>query len=76
MSFMRGMFDTADLSGHRITYLGCIEVALNLGAMLSAIGILSFILIMGAVPGMKSFYFLVAAVSLLIMTPKFHLYRK
>jgi MFS family permease len=76
MSFMRGMFDTADLSGHRITYLAFIEIALNFGAMLSAIGILSFILIMGAVPGMKSFYFLVAVVSLLIMTPKFRLYRK
>lgn len=76
MSFMRGMFDTADLSGHRITYLAFIEIALNFGAMLSAIGILSFILLMGAVPGMKSFYFLVAVVSLLIMTPKFRLYRK
>lgn len=76
MSFMRGMFDMADLSGHRITYLGFIEIALNFGAMLSSIAILSFILIMGAVPGMKSFYFLVAAVSLLIMTPKFRLYRK
>jgi MFS family permease len=76
MSFMRGMFDTADLSGHRITYLGCIEVALNFGAMLSAISVLLFILTLGPITGMKSFYFLVAAVSLLIMTPKFRLYRK
>jgi MFS family permease len=76
MSFLRGMFDTADLSGHRITYLGCIEVALNFGAMLSAISVLLFILALGPIPGMKSFYFLVAAVALLIATPKFRLHRK
>ena len=76
MAFIRGMFDTADLSGHRITYLGFIEVALNFGAMLSGITVLMFILALGDIQGMKSFYFLVAAVSLLIMTPKFHLYRK
>jgi MFS family permease len=76
MAFIRGMFDTADLSGHRITYLGCIEIALNFGAMLSGIAVLLFILALGDISGMKSFYFLVAAVALLIMTPKFHLYRK
>lgn len=76
MAFIRGMFDTADLSGHRITYLGCIEIALNFGAMLSGVAILLFILALGDIQGMKSFYFLVAGVSLLIMTPKFHLYRK
>jgi hypothetical protein len=76
MAFIRGMFDTADLSGHRITYLGFIEIALNFGAMISGVAILLFILALGDISGMKSFYFLVAAVSLLIMTPKFHLYRK
>jgi len=76
MAFMRGMFDTADISGHRITYLGCIEIALNFGAMLSGVVILLFILALGAVPGMKAVYFLVAITSLLIMTPKFRLYRK
>jgi len=75
MAFMRGMFDTADLSGHRITYLGCIELVVNLGAALSGACIfLAFTL--SDIEGMRGFYFLAAFVGLLIATPKFHLYRK
>lgn len=76
MAFTRGMFDTADLSGHRITYLGCIEVVANIGAALAGFIFFLFAGWFGDIQGMKLFFFVAAAVGLLIATPKFHLYRK
>jgi len=76
MAFTRGMFDTADLSGHRITYLGCIEVVLNFGATLAGGAVFLFVSFMEPIQGMRSFFFLAAAVALLVATPKFRLYRK
>ncbi len=76
MSFMRGMFDTADLSGHRITYLGIIEAVVNFGAMLAGLACMACVAVWGDIEGMKLFFFVAAAYALLIMTPKFHLYRK
>jgi hypothetical protein len=38
MTFLRGIFDTADrLEGYRIAYLCCISMALNVGAALCAL---------------------------------------
>lgn len=76
MAFTRGMFDTADLSGHRITYLACIEVMANLGAALAGVVLAIGVLLFGDVDGMKAFFFAAAAVVLIIAVPKFHLYRK
>jgi MFS family permease len=76
MAFTRGMFDTADLSGHRITYLGCIEVVVNFGAALAGGAVFLFVSFMEPVQGMRVFFFLAAAVALLVATPKFRLYRK
>jgi MFS family permease len=76
MAFTRGMFDTADLSGHRITYLGCIEAVVNFGSLLAGVGLFVFVLSLGDIAGMRSFYFLAAAVALLVVTPKFRIYRK
>jgi hypothetical protein len=76
MAFTRGMFDTADLSGHRITYLGCIEVVVNFGAALAGGAVFLFVSFMEPVQGMRAFFFLAAAVALLVATPKFRLYRK
>ncbi|HSW77716.1 MAG TPA: MFS transporter [Candidatus Chromulinivoraceae bacterium] len=76
MAFIRGMFDTADISGHRATYLGCIEVVVNVGSALAGVAILLFIVAFGEIQGLRSFYFLAAGVALLITTPKFRLYRK
>lgn len=75
MAFTRGMFDTADLSGHRITYLACMEVMANLGAALAGGIFLLSVLTWGDVQGMRHFFFIAAAVVLIIATPKFHLYR-
>lgn len=75
MAFTRGLFDTADLSGHRITYLGCMELIMNAGAMLAALLFMTMLAAFGVVLGMQSFFLLAAVVGLLIMTAQFRLYR-
>jgi MFS family permease len=75
MSFIRGIFDTADLSGHRVTYLGCIALAMNLGMSIAAGVFLLFVTIFEPTLGMRLFFFVAAPVTLLIATAKFHLYR-
>lgn len=76
MAFTRGMFDTADLSGHRITYLGWIETTVNIGGAIAGAVLLGLSFMLGDENGMRSFFFVAAAVSLLIATAHFHLYRK
>ncbi len=76
MAFTRGMFDTADLSGYRITYLAGIELMLNIGAALASLLLIVFIQLWGTYNGMHYYFFAIAAVTLLIATPKFPLYRK
>ncbi|HET6746780.1 MAG TPA: MFS transporter [Candidatus Saccharimonadales bacterium] len=76
MSFVRGIFDTADLSGHRVTYIGLIEIALNVGMAAAAGLFLFFVSFWEPTLGMKLFFFVAAPVTLLIATPKFRLYRK
>jgi sugar phosphate permease len=76
LAFVRGMFDTADLSGHRITYLACIEVMANLGAAIAGVAFVICVLLFGDVQGMKNFFFVAAVAVLIIGSAKFHLYRK
>lgn len=76
MAFTRGMFDTADLSGHRITYLGWIEVVANTGAAVGGLVFWLLVSYMGDIDGMKAMFFIAAPVVLIIMTPKFRLYQK
>lgn len=76
MAFTRGMFDTADLSGHRITYLAGIEVMINIGAILSSLLLIACIAIWDTYDGMHNYFFAIAILTLLIATPKFPLYRK
>lgn len=76
MAFTRGLFDTADRSGHRITYLACIEVMANFGAALASGIFMLSVMLYGDVQGMKYFFFAAAIVVLIIATPKFTLYRK
>lgn len=76
LAFTRGMFDTADLSGHRITYLACIEIMANVGAALAGGALVLCVLAFGDIQGMKSFFFVAAAAVFIIATPKFQLYRK
>lgn len=76
MAFIRGIFDTADLTGHRITYLGCITAALNLGMALAALLLLVCVTIWPPELGMRFFFFFAAPVTLLIAIAKFRLYQK
>lgn len=77
MAFTRGMFDTADRSGFRIVYLFLIEVTVNFGAgMACLLFSLCFYLIATPKVSFTVFFLLVAAVTLLIATPRFALYRK
>ena len=77
MAFTRGMFDTADRSGHRVTYLFVIEVVVNLGAAFAGavlVGLMSAV--SQPLDAMRALFFVVAGFSLLIATAKFPLYRR
>lgn len=76
MAFMRGLFDTADLSGRRIEYLFIIEMVVNLGAALSAVFLGSLLLFMSDMLSLQIFFAISAVITLLIATPRFSLYRR
>lgn len=76
MSYTRGNFDNADLSGHRITYLGVIEGVANIGAALGGLLLALLVVTFGEVRAMEYFFYIAAAVVLLIATARFPLYRK
>ncbi|MBC7943484.1 MFS transporter [Candidatus Saccharibacteria bacterium] len=76
MAYMRGMFDTADLSGHRIVYLLAIEIMSNIGAALACLVLLVCISYLGDPNGLRLFFFIAAGFVLLTGTAHFRLYRK
>lgn len=77
MAFTRGLFDTADLSGHRIMYLGFVSVMSNVGALAACLVLAALVMLTGdGVTGMQAFFFVAAGAVLIIATPNFHLYRK
>lgn len=76
MAYTRGIFDNADLSGERTTYLGIVEIQSNFGA---AVGGFLLFFLTSAIDGkvaLQTFFFIAAAVVLLITTARFPLYRK
>lgn len=77
MTFTRGMFDTADLSGHRVMYLMGMEMLTMLGAFLGC-GVLFVCLAMTSSVeiGFRAFFVVAAVAVLLILTSRFQLYRK
>lgn len=75
MAFVRGQFDSADSSGFRIVYLYLMEVSVNLAGAVSA-GVLALLLMSYSdVAAFSLFFVAIAAVTLLIATPRFPLYR-
>jgi MFS family permease len=76
MAFMRGVFDTADLSGQRTTYLTICDVAMSVGSMLACLVLLVFISLLGETEGLKIFFLFAALFVLLIGASKFSLYKK
>lgn len=76
MAYTRGLFDNADLSGQRVTYLGIVEVQANFGAAIGGFLLCILSSMMGDKLSIHIFFFIAAAVVLLITTAKFPLYRK
>jgi MFS family permease len=76
MAFLRGMFDTADLSGHRIMYLVGVEIMSNIGAMLACIAMVICACTVGSAEGFKIFFVISAFVILFVGSARFRLYRK
>ncbi|HEV7952126.1 MAG TPA: MFS transporter [Candidatus Saccharimonadales bacterium] len=76
MAFTRGMFDTADLSGHRITYLACMEVVASFGAAIAGGLFMLLLMLWTDQIAMQVFFYVAAGFVLIIATPKFQLYRK
>lgn len=76
MAYTRGVFDNADLSGERTTYLGILEIQSNLGAALGGLVLFLLTLNIEDKPSLQVFFFITAAVVLFIALAKFPLYRK
>lgn len=75
MAFTRGNFDNADLSGQRAAYIGVIELIANVGAAVAA-GIVALLaLAFAETKALEYFFYIAAAVVLLIATARFPLYR-
>lgn len=77
MSFMRGMFDLADRTGHRIIYIALMEAALNIGgAIVCAIMSVSVTMTDRAPIGIGVVFAVSSVLVLFIMTARFPLYRR
>lgn len=76
MAFTRGIFDVADLSGYRVTYLCLAEAVSNLGAAIACAVLIICTTILGDSGGLKIFFFFAAGFVLLVGTAHFRLYRK
>ena len=76
LPYTRAVFDNADASGARVTYIGIIEMLANFGAALAVtiVGILC--LTFGETAGLTNFFFISAAVALLFLTARFPLFKK
>ncbi|MBH1980817.1 hypothetical protein I8H83_03055 [Candidatus Saccharibacteria bacterium] len=77
MAFMRGMFDLADRTGHRIVYLLMIELAMNLGGVfISLVMFTALAVTTNAQVALGATFFVAGLTAFLIMTARFPLYRR
>jgi len=76
MPYMRGIFDAADSSGHRIIYITLSELFANLGAAAASLVMLGSVVIFGEIDGLRYFFFFAAISTPLILVSKFKLYQK
>lgn len=76
MAFTRGVFDTADLSGHRIAYLCINDIVSNFGAALACLILIICIYAFGDVDGLRMFFAFAAIFVLTIGLADFKLYRR
>jgi len=76
MPYTRAVFDNADLSGHRTTYLGMVDMLGNFGAFLGAAVLGILVLVAGETFALTNFFFIAGVVVLLVLTAHFPLYKK
>jgi len=76
MSYHRGIFDNADLSGRRVLYIGIGEVISCLGAAVAALALGLLTMIFEEGRSLQLLFVLTAGVVLLILTARFPLYHK
>lgn len=76
LPYTRAVFDNADRSGARTTYLGLIEMFSNFGAGVAALTFGLMAAFLPEITAMKAFFFIGAGVVLLILTARFPLYKK
>ncbi|NTW62201.1 hypothetical protein HGB25_02220 [Candidatus Saccharibacteria bacterium] len=76
MAFLRGMFDTADLSGHRLVYLVGAEAMNALGAMLACILMIVCEVYVGGSAGFRVFFVIASVAILGNGLARFPIYRK
>lgn len=76
MPYTRAVFDNADLSGHRATYLGMVDTLSNIGAFLAAGTLGLLVMLTGGNVGLTNFFFVAGIVALFVLTSRFSLYKK
>lgn len=76
MSYVRGLFDSADLSGHRIVYISMIDAMTSLGSVIACVALLICTTLVGQDDGLRVFFFVTAIFVLLVGTPHFRIYRR
>ncbi len=68
IAFMRGAFDIADTSGHRIAYAMFLELALDIGLVIACTVLVALLLVFGDTLGLQLMFFVAAAYELTIIT--------
>lgn len=76
LPYTRAVFDNADLSGMRTTYLAFVELFSNFGAAVAAGFLVVASHLFGDALALHSYFFLTGAVVLLVLTARFPLYKK
>jgi len=76
LPYTRAVFDNADLSGARITYLAFVETITNIGASIAAVIMSILLMMVSQDTAFHSFFFITAGVALLVLTARFPLYKK
>lgn len=76
LPYTRAVFDNADRSGMRTTYLGFNEIVSNFGAGMAALTFGVLAMLLPEELAMKTFFFIGAGAVLLILTARFPLYKK
>lgn len=76
LPYTRAVFDNADLSGMRTTYLGFVELLSNFGAMVAAGFLAVAAYLFGSTTALHSYFFVTGIVVLLVLTARFPLYKK